>query len=80
MDSLDVKIKRIVDFTIPMYGNNRIFPYYTLEVTDGDLTKIVKTKEDGPNIYFTFKRKRYYVVNEGKLHNPKLVIRTTRID
>ena len=75
----EVRIKRVIDYTIPMFGNRRLFPYYTLEVTDGDLTKVVKTKEDGSNVYFTFKRKRYYVYNEGRLYNPKPVIKTFAI-
>ncbi len=72
-----VKIKkfRILDWTIPMYGNNRLYPYYHIDVLGEDGTeRVVLTKEDGPYTYFTFRNKRYYFVNTGTLYNPKLEI------
>lgn len=63
---------QIIDYTIPLFGNKRIFPYFTLKVNDGEITKIVKTKEDGHIIYFTFNRKRYRVFNDGTLYNQKI--------
>ena len=60
---------KTLKFTIPMYGNSRCIPYGTLSVSDGEITKIVKIKDDGPRQYFTFKRKRYYVKRKGPLYN-----------
>lgn len=60
---------KTLDFTIPMYGNTRCMPYGTLSVSDGKITKTVKIKDDGPRQYFTFNRKRFYVVRKGPLYN-----------
>lgn len=63
-----VRIKRIVSWTFPFFGDRHMMPYGALEVTDGVDTKIVKTKGDTPDTfhihncqYVTFKRKAYMV-------------------
>ena len=63
----EVRIKRIIDWTLPMFGNHHIMPYGTLLVTDGETEKACKTKGDKEwdNVgyqYITFKRKRYRVI------------------
>ena len=70
-----VFIQNIIKFTIPMFGNKHSSPYFTLEVSNGDATKIVKSKEDSLGTFFTFNRKRYYFNNIGSLYNPKLEIK-----
>lgn len=70
----NVKIVDIISWTLPMFGNNRCLPYYTLRISDGNTSKLVKTKEDGPNIYFIFNRRRYYIHNKGTMYSPNLYI------
>lgn len=62
-----VEIKELRDYTIPYHGNNRSMPYGKLLVTDGKEEKTVRIMDDGYNQYFTFKKKRYYIVNVGTL-------------
>ena len=69
-----VKILKIVDYTIPMYGNSRCMPYGKLKVTDGTDTKIVEIKDDGYHQYFTFNRHRYYIKSVGSLYSPSYEI------
>lgn len=76
----NVRIKRIVSWTIPYFGNVHCQPYGILEVTDGTTTKCCHTKGDKETDevgyqYITFNRKRYEVVNEGRLHFPALRLR-----
>ena len=70
MEHNEVRIKSIVDWVFPLYGNIHCMPYGTLQVTDGVDTKICKTKGDrwddhDDYQYITFKRKRYKVVGES---------------
>jgi len=74
-----VRIKRILDWTIPYFGNRHIIPYGKLLVTDGTEEKVCKTKGDleydnSDYQYITFQRKRYRVVNKGHLHSPALTL------
>lgn len=69
-----IKILGLRNYTIPLYGNKRIFPYGDLIVTDGEHKKVVRILEDGSKQYITFKRKRYYVRNAGGCYSPKFVI------
>lgn len=72
-----VKIKdfRILNWTIPMYGNTHNLPYFTLDVYgENGVMRVVKTKEEGSRRYFTFCNKRYYFEVKGSLYNPKLRI------
>ena len=63
-----VRIKRIVSWVFPYFGNRHTMPYGKLEITDGVDTKIVSTKGDTVETYdrygcqyITFKRKPYKV-------------------
>lgn len=76
-----LKVVRIIDYVVPMYGNIHCMPYFTLEVTDGEKTQICKSKGDKWNDcnaegqYITFNRKRYKVLNIGTLYSPIIDIR-----
>lgn len=65
-------IEKVINYTIPLYGNKRLFPYATLLVSDGKIKKVIKTKEEGGKTYFTFNRKRYGISNSGNLYSPCL--------
>lgn len=67
-------LKKVIDYTVPVFGNKRILPYATLLVSDGENTKIIKTKEDQNGQYIVFKRKRYGIKNLGSLYCPRLQI------
>lgn len=67
-------IKKVINYTIPLYGNKRLFLYATLLVSDGKNKKIIKTKEEGGKTYFTFNRKRYGIRNNGNLYFPCLQV------
>lgn len=67
-------IERVIDWTIPLYGNKRLFPYGTLKISDGKTKKVVKTKEEGGKTFFTFQRKRYLIKNIGSLYSPNLQV------
>lgn len=69
-----MKIEKLIDYTIPLYGNKRVLPYGSLVVSDGIDKKVVDIKEDRGRQYFTFKRKRYYINNIGSLYNPNFQI------
>lgn len=72
-----VKLNKIeiLEWVVPSFGNNHLFPYFRLRlVGENGVEKIVWTKEEGPNTYFTFCRKRYYFVNKGRLYSPRLEI------
>ena len=42
----EVSIKQILDWTFPSFGNRHCMPYGSLLVTDGETTKVCKTKGD----------------------------------
>ncbi len=69
-----VQIKKVIDWTIPYFGNKRILPYGKLFVSDGKKEQFVKMKEDRNGSYITFNRKRYAIRNNGSLYSPKLQI------
>ena len=77
-ETKEVRIKRVLTWTIPTFGNRHIMPYGKLLVTDGETTKVCSTKGDlytdvcthpacsaYSRQYITFKRKRYYVNRVG---------------
>lgn len=73
--STGVRIKRIVEWVRPFFGNRHTMPYGKLEVTDGETSKIVCTKGDTLETwpihncqYITFKRKPYKVVESKDGH------------
>lgn len=64
-----VRVKRVLEWTIPYFGNRHTMPYGKLLVTDGTDEKVVSTKGDTLDSYkrfycqyITFKRKHYEVV------------------
>lgn len=67
-------ILKLIDYTIPYYGNKRIMPYGKLLVDDGEVSKVVPIEDDGIYQYFTFNRKRFYVANVGSLYSPAYFI------
>lgn len=69
-ETKEVRIKQILDWTFPSFGNRHCMPYGSLLVTDGETTKVCKTKGDLDTDtcdyqYITFKRKRYRVIRVG---------------
>ena len=68
---MELEIKRILSRTIPYCGNKHTFPYGEVLISDGKTTKVVRFEE---NKIFTFKRKRYRLINNGNLYYPKYVI------
>ena len=81
-NNAQVRIKKIVSWTIPFFGNRHTMPYGKLLVTDGETEKIVSTKGDTLESYeryycqyITFKRKPYAVVmyyDENKVAKMRL--------
>lgn len=65
-------IKKICDYTIPMFGNKRVLPYAKLLVSDGITEKLRPIIDDGGRQYITFNRKRYYIKNAGNLYSPHM--------
>lgn len=64
-----VRVKRVIEWTIPYFGNRHTMPYGKLLVTDGTNEKVVFTKGDTLDSYkryncqyITFNRKSYEVV------------------
>lgn len=70
-----LKIIGIQGYTVPFLGNMRCLPYGDLIVTDGEKTQICPIKDDRDGSqYIHFRRKRYDVVNSGKLYNPSYTV------
>lgn len=73
---MNIRVKSLIDWTIPTYGNNHSIPYGVLLVTDGKTEERCKTKNDlwtdHGRQYIVFKRRRYYVINKGSLYCPML--------
>jgi hypothetical protein len=76
-----VRIKDVVEWVIPHFGNRHTMPYGKLKVTDGETTKVVSTKGDTLDTYprygcqyITFNRKPYRVVKfyEGHMEKVRL--------
>lgn len=67
---MNVKIKKILSWTIPFFGNDHIMPYGSLLVTDGQTEHVCRTKgdrywdNDGYQ-YITFNRRSYEVIRVG---------------
>ena len=68
-------IKKICDYTIPIFGNKRVLPYAKLLVITEKLRPII---DDGGRQYITFNRKRYYIKNAGSLYSPHYVFADER--
>lgn len=67
---MDVRIKKVVSWTIPFFGNDHIMPYGSLLVTDGNTERVCRTKgdrfydNDGYQ-YIIFNRRRYEIIQIG---------------
>lgn len=66
-----VEVKRVLEWTIPYFGNCHIMPYGKLLVSDGITEKVCSTKGDKETDtdgyqYITFNRKRYEVIPTRK--------------
>lgn len=73
---MNIRVKSLIDWTIPMCGNSHSIPYGVLLVTDGKTEERCKTKNDlwtdHGKQYVVFKHRRYYVINKGSLYCPML--------
>lgn len=69
-----VTIEKVIDWTIPPFGNKRIFAYGKLLVSDGKTKRLVMMKEDYCGSYITFNRKQYRIRNNGSLYSPRLQV------
>ena len=69
-----IKKKKVISWTIPLFGNKRVFDYGKLLVSDGKTRRLLTTKEDSSGSYITFNRKRYRIRNNGGLYNPLLQV------
>ena len=65
---------KILSYTVPMYGNSRVFPYGKMLVEHEGVQKTVKFGEVTANgkLSITFNRKRYYFHNAGSLYAPTI--------
>lgn len=65
-----MKIKSIIEWNIPYYGNKENEPYGKILVEHDGKLKIIKFK----NGTFIYKKKKYEIKNTGCLYNPNLII------
>ena len=77
---MDVKIKKILSWTSPYFGNDHIMPYGSILVTDGTTERVCHTKGDryydNGYQYITFNRRRYEVLSSGNpAHGMKISLR-----
>lgn len=70
-----MKFIKLVDYTIPMFGNKRLLPYGRMVVEQDGVRKTVRFGEFDVfgGAYITFNRRRYYYENRGDLYNPVIV-------
>lgn len=69
---MNVKIKQVLSWTIPFFGNDHIMPYGSLLVTDGTSERVCHTHGDryydnAGYQYITFNRRRYEVLASDHL-------------
>lgn len=62
----------ILSYTIPLYGNRRIFPYGRMKIEhEGEETVVRFGEVDSEGLYYiTYNRKKYRFRNVGSLYNP----------
>lgn len=65
-----MKIKSIIEWIIPSYGNKESEPYGKILVENDGKLKIIKFK----NGTFIYERKKYEIKNIGCLYSPNLII------
>ena len=64
----------IRDYTIPMFGNKRAFPYGKMLVEhEGEQRVVAFGDQEAGQTYIVFNRKRYCFQNVGSLYHPKSV-------
>lgn len=68
-----MEIKKILSYTIPLYGNRRIFPYGRMRVEHEGKEYVVRfgDTDDQGRFYITAARRRFYFRNAGSLHAPR---------
>ncbi len=66
-----MQIIGLVGYTIPLFGNRRCLPYGKLIVSVDGARRVcpIRDAPDGTQ-YITVNRKRYPVVNAGRLYAP----------
>lgn len=67
-----MEVKKILSYTIPLYGNRRIFPYGRMRVEHEGKEYVVRfgNTDDQGRFYITAARRRFYFRNAGSLHAP----------
>lgn len=68
-----MEVKQILSYTIPMYGNHRIFPYGRMKV-EHEGREYVASFGDIDHLgrfYITAGRQRFYFRNAGSLYSPR---------
>lgn len=62
----------ILSYTIPLYGNRRIFPYGRVKIEhEGEETVVRFGEVDSEGLYYiTYNRKKYRFRNVGSLYDP----------
>lgn len=63
-------IEKLIEYTIPFFGNRRCLPYGKMLISGGGKKKVCEIREDGVDQYIIFNRKRYYIQNNGSLYSP----------
>lgn len=68
-----MEVKKILSYTIPLYGNRRIFPYGRMRVEHEGKEYVVRFGDidDQGRYYITASRRRFYFRNTGSLHAPR---------
>ena len=67
-----MRVKKILSYTIPLYGNRRIFPYGRMRVEHEGKEYVVRFGDidDQDRFYITAARRRFYFRNTGSLYAP----------
>ena len=70
-----VELLKVLSYTIPTYGNKRLFPYATLKIRNskGEI-KTVKTLEEDGRTFIRVDGFEYVIKNKGSLYSPILEI------
>lgn len=68
-----MRVKKILSYTIPLYGNRRIFPYGRMRVEHEGKEYLVRFGDidDQGRFYITAARRRFYFRNTGSLYSPR---------
>lgn len=68
-----MEVKKILSYTIPLYGNRRIFPYGRMRVEHEGKEYVARfgDTDDQGRFYITAARRRFYFRNTGSLYAPR---------